>query len=198
MAGSLSRSRTMTPPSLLLAQETWELDPQHSLVEFSVRHMMISTLRGRFGRASGVVLNPGDPATASVTVTIDAASVDTGLQARDEHLRSSEFLDADAFPVITYRSTRVDVLRPDKFVVHGDLSIRGVTRPAPLSVESAGIVVDPWGMQRAGFSATTRIKRKDFGLTWNAPLEAGGFAVGDDVTITLEIELLRSTGSSRA
>jgi polyisoprenoid-binding protein YceI len=188
----------MTTHSLLLRQESWELDPQHSLVEFSVRHMMISTVRGRFGRASGVVLNPGDPATASVTVSIDAASVDTGLAARDDHLRSSEFLDAEAFPVISYNSTRVDVLRPDKFVVHGDLSIRGVTRPVPLWVESAGIVVDPWGMQRAGFSATTRIKRKDFGLTWNAPLETGGFAVGDDITITLELELLRSTSGNMA
>lgn len=188
----------MTPPSALLGQETWALDPQHSLVEFSVRHMMISTVRGRFGRVSGVVLNPGDPAAASVAVSIDAASVDTGLAARDDHLRSSEFLDAETFPVISYRSTRVDSLRPGKYVVQGELSIRGVTRHVPLWVESAGIVVDPWGMRRAGFSATTRIKRKDFGLTWNAVLETGGVAVGEEISITIEVELLQSTNSNAA
>lgn len=184
----------MTHLSLETAQETWKLDPQHSQVEFSVRHMMISTVRGRFGRVSGVVLNPASPAAASLTVRIEAASIDTGLGARDDHLRSDAFLDAETFPLITYRSTRVDVLRPGKYVVHGELSIRGVTRDVPLWVESAGIVVDPWGMQRAGFSATTRINRKDFGLTWNAALETGGVAVGEEVSITLDVELLQSTG----
>lgn len=183
----------MTDLSSPSHHEAWELDPQHCQVEFSVKHMMISTVRGRFGRVSGVVLmDPAEPATASAEVRIDAASIDSGLTMRDDHLRSAEFLDAERFPLIEYRTTRVHLLRPGKYVVQGELTIRGVTRDVPLWVESAGFVVDPWGMQRAGFSATTRIKRSEFGLTWNATLETGGVAVGDEVTITIDVEVIRS------
>lgn len=154
---------------------------------------MISTVRGRFGRVSGVVLmDPAEPDTASAEVRIDTASIDSGLTMRDDHLRSAEFLDAEQYPVIAYRTTRVHLLRPGKYVVQGELSMRGVTREVPLWVDSAGVVTDPWGMQRAGFSATTRISRSDFGLTWNAALETGGVAVGDEVTIAIDVELIRS------
>ena len=189
----------MTYPSTQSRHDTWALDPQHCQVEFAVRHMMISTVRGRFGRVSGIVLmDPAELATASAEVSIDAASIDSGLAIRDDHLRSPEFLDVERYPVIGYRTAQVDLLRPGIYAVQGELSIRGVTREVSLSVESAGLVTDPWGMQRAGFSATTRIRRTDFGLTWNAALETGGVAVGDEVRITLDVELLRDASSRAA
>lgn len=189
----------MTHPSTQSRQEAWELDPQHCQVEFAVRHMMISTVRGRFRRVSGVVsLDPAEPTTASAEIRIDTASIDTGLRMRDDHLRSTEFLDAESYPVILYRTTRIDQLRPGTYVVQGELSIRGIVREVPLLVESAGLVTDPWGTQRAGFSASTKINRTDFGLTWNAALETGGVAVGDEVTITIDVELLRASRRSAA
>jgi polyisoprenoid-binding protein YceI len=189
----------MTHPSIQSRQEAWELDPQHCQVEFAVRHMMISTVRGRFHRVSGVVfMDPAEPATASAEIRIDAASIDSGLRMRDDHLRSIEFLDAESYPVILYRTTRIDQLRPGTYVVQGELTIRGIVREVPLLVESAGLVTDPWGTQRAGFSASTRINRTDFGLTWNAALETGGVAVGDEVTITIDVELLRASRRSAA
>jgi polyisoprenoid-binding protein YceI len=189
----------MTHPSTQSRQEAWELDPQHCQVEFAVRHMMISTVRGRFHRVSGVVfMDPAEPATASAEIRIEAASIDSGLRMRDDHLRSNEFLDAESYPVILYRTTRIDRLRPGTYVVQGELSIRGIVREVPLLVESAGLVTDPWGTQRAGFSASTRINRTDFGLTWNAALETGGVAVGDEVTITIDVELLRASRRSAA
>jgi polyisoprenoid-binding protein YceI len=189
----------MTFPSTLARHEAWELDPQHSQVEFAVRHMMISTVRGRFRRVSGtIVMDPAEPATASAEIEIDASSIDSGLSIRDDHLRSMEFLDTDRYPVIGYRTTRVDRLGTDSYAVQGELSIRGIVREVPLLVVGAGIVTDPWGTQRAGFSATTKISRTDFGLTWNAALETGGVAVGDEVTITIDVELLRDSNRRAA
>jgi polyisoprenoid-binding protein YceI len=184
----------MTNPFTQSRHEAWQLDQQHCQVEFAVRHMMISKVRGRFGRVSGTVfMDPADPATASAEIQIDAASIDSGLTMRDDHLRSPEFLDTERYPVIGYRTTRVDRLGPDTYAVQGELSIRGIAREVPLVVVGAGLVTDPWGTQRAGFSATTKISRADFGLTWNAALETGGVAVGDEVTITIDVELLRAS-----
>jgi polyisoprenoid-binding protein YceI len=189
----------MTYPSTQTRPETWELDPQHSQVAFAVRHMMISTVRGRFLRVSGtVVMDPAEPLTASAEIQIDASSIESGLGIRDDHLRSPDFLDTESYPVIVYRTTRVDRLGPDTYAVQGELSIRGIVRDVPLLVVGGGIVTDPWGTQRAGFSATTKISRTDFGLTWNAALETGGVAVGDDVTIGIDVELLRASRQSAA
>jgi polyisoprenoid-binding protein YceI len=189
----------MSYPTTHTRHEAWELDPQHSQVEFAVRHMMISTVRGRFRRVSGrIFMDPAEPVTASAEIQIDATSVDSGLTIRDDHLRSPEFLNTESYPVIGYRTTRVDRLGSGTYAVQGELSIRGIVRNVPLLVVGGGIVTDPWGTPRVGFSATTKISRTDFGLTWNAALEAGGVAVGDEVTIAIDVELLRASRQSAA
>jgi polyisoprenoid-binding protein YceI len=170
----------------------WQLDPEHSLVEFSVKHMMIATVRGRFEQLEGtIVLDPADPTTATINVSIEAASIRTGIEARDQHLRSPDFLDAAGHPRLTFRSTSVRRLDGDTFEVVGDLTIRDVTRPVTLVARSLGMVTDPWGVERIGYSATTKIVRQDFGLTWNMVAEAGGVLVGDEVKIAIEAELVR-------
>jgi polyisoprenoid-binding protein YceI len=186
----------------LPAAATWAVDAAHSHVEFAVRHLMISTVRGRFGGVAGTVTLPNDlgrgadaanlPA-ASVDVAIDVSTIDTRESQRDAHLRSADFFDADHFPTITFRSRSVDELTSARFRVHGDLTIRGVSRPVVLDVTSEGRTTDPWGNERLGFSATGAIKRSDFGLTWNQLLEAGGVAVGDEVKIAIDAELVKAT-----
>ena len=171
---------------------TWHIDPTHSHVEFAIRHLMISTVKGRFADVKGaVVLNEADPTQSSVDVSIGVASIDTRVGQRDDHLRSADFFDAERFPVITFRSRRVEQ-DGDDLTVTGDLTIRDVTREVTLAATSEGRGADPWGGVRAGFSATTRIKREDFGLTWNQALEAGGVVVGSDVKISIEVELIRA------
>jgi polyisoprenoid-binding protein YceI len=171
---------------------TWNIDNSHTLVEFSVRHLMISTVKGRFGEVSGkVVAHDADPAQAQIDVTINAASIDTREPQRDAHLRSADFFDAENFPTLTFRSTRIEKASGDDLKVTGDLTIRGTTREVVLDVTSEGRVKDPWGGERAGYSATTKIKRSDYGLTWNVALEAGGVVVGDDIKIALEVELVK-------
>ena len=178
----------------VLAQaDTWQIDPMHTNVEFTVRHMMISNVKGQFQKTSGTItINGNDPASAKIDATIDATSIDTRVEKRDMHLKSPAFLDVDKFPTITFKSTKVEAEGPNKFKVTGDLTIHGVTKPVVLEVESSGPPIhDPMGNTRAGASATTTIKRSDFGLTWNQPLEAGGVMVGDEIAISIDVEAIK-------
>jgi polyisoprenoid-binding protein YceI len=171
---------------------TWKIDPSHSHAEFAVRHLMISTVKGRFAEVSGTLTGDEDDLErASIELTIPVAGIDTREDQRDAHLRSADFFDADRHPAITFRSSNIARSGRD-FTVTGDLTIRGVTRPVTLLVERGGRVRDPWGNERLGFSATTRLNRKDFGLHWNQALETGGVLVGDEVKVTVELELVRN------
>jgi polyisoprenoid-binding protein YceI len=179
---------TLTAPAGVTA---WKVDPTHTHVGFAVRHLMISKVRGHFGEVEGTLRMEGDDlATARLDVEIRADCIETGVAQRDEHLRSADFLDAERFPSLAFRSTSFTRAGKDRLQVAGDLTIRDVTRPVVLDVVERGSVEDPWGGRRAGYQATTKIDRKDFGLTWNQALEAGGVLVGDEVEITLEGELL--------
>jgi polyisoprenoid-binding protein YceI len=170
---------------------TYELDPTHSHVGFSVRHLMVSSVRGRFASFRGTLTVAEDPSASSVVAEIDAASIDTGDPQRDAHLRSAEFLDVERYPTITYRSTAVRPDGGDRWRVEGELALHGVTRPVDLEVTFQGGVIDPQGAARVGFTARTEIIRDDFGLTWNQALETGGVAVGRKVTVELEVEAVR-------
>jgi polyisoprenoid-binding protein YceI len=164
----------------------------HTAVEFAVRHLMIATVKGRFSGVAGTVTsNGGDPAEGEVDATIDARSIDTRDARRDEHLRSADFFDVEKYPTITFRSRRIEDVRGDRFTLVGDLTMHGVTREVVLDVTSHGRAKDPWGGERAGFSATTKVKRGDFGLTWNQLLETGGVAVGDEIKISIDVELVK-------
>jgi polyisoprenoid-binding protein YceI len=171
----------------------YEMDGAHSGAHFSVRHMMVSNVRGEFSKVSGrVALNAADLSQTSVEAEIDASSIQTREPARDQHLRSGDFFDVARFPSITFKSTSVKVGHGGGFQVAGDLTIRDVTRSVILEVEPLSPETrDPYGYLRLGTSATTKISRSDFGLTWNALLETGGVVVGDEVKITLDIELVR-------
>lgn len=176
-----------------MATQTWEFDTTHSGIHFSVRHMVVAKVRGEFSSWKGdLKLDLDDLTASSVSVSIDAASIGTRDEKRDGHLRSPDFLDVEKYPTIDFKSKRVEKAGKDKLHVVGDLTIRGTTREVTLDAEFAGRAKDPWGGERAGFSATTRIDRKDFGLTWNQVLEAGGILVGDDVDITIEVEAKRA------
>lgn len=166
---------------------TWVLDPAHSEVTFSVRHMMISKVRGTFGVKSATIVAPENPLEASVTASVDVASVDTKDEGRDAHLRSADFFDAEQFPTLDFVSTGVRAEGGD-FLVDGDLTIHGITKPVTFEVEFGGFGTDPWGNYKAGATAKTVINREDFGLVWNAALETGGVLVGKDVTITLDLQ----------
>jgi polyisoprenoid-binding protein YceI len=184
-------STTTTSPADILT--TWNIDPAHSHVEFSVKHLMISTVRGRFGIVRGTIQSDdADPAKGQAEIEIDVDSIDTRESRRDAHLRSADFFDVEKFPKITFRSTRLTDVKGDRFRLVGDLTIHGVTREVALDVTSEGRARDPWGGERAGFSATTKIKRSDFGLTWNQALETGGVVVGDDVKISLDVEIVKA------
>lgn len=193
VSGTSSTSATATStPTTPAAATVWTVDAAHSHVAFSVRHLMISTVRGRFAEVSGrIAIDDGEPAKSEVEVTINAASIDTREAQRDAHLRSADFFDAEQFPTLTFRSTRVSGATDGDFTVAGDLTIRGTTREVVLDVTSEGRGKDPWGGERAGFSATTKIKRSEFGLVWNQLLETGGVAVGDEIKIAIEVELIK-------
>jgi polyisoprenoid-binding protein YceI len=170
---------------------TWKIDPAHSIVEFAVKHLMISTVKGRFADVEGEIVIAGDdPSKSSVTVTLKAASIDTRTGQRDDHLRSADFLDALNFPEINFRSTRITG-DESEFKVTGDLTIRGVTREVTLNATNEGAGKDPWGGERIGFSASTKLDRRDFGLTWNQAIEAGGVLVGNDVRVSIDIEAVK-------
>lgn len=181
----------MNATMTFLETGTWTLDPTHSHVSFKVRHLMAAKVRGSFAAFEGAIEVGDRPEDTSVVATIDAASIDTGVEDRDEHLRSEDFLDTENFGNLMFRSTSVQRDGED-FVVVGDLTIRDVTRPVTLDVEFGGVVTDPWGNEKAIFSAETKINREDWGLTWNAALEAGGVLVGKDVTIEIEAQAVRS------
>lgn len=178
----------------------WRIDPAHSAAHFSVRHLMISNVRGEFAKVSGdVVLDPSDLTKSTVAVSVDATTIDTREPQRDEHLRSADFFDVANHPAITFRSKQISAAGADRFKVTGDLTIRGVTREVTFDLEGpAPVVKDPWGNVRTGVSATAKINRKDFGLVWNALMEAGGVVVGDAVTITFEAELIQKAPAGDA
>ena len=169
----------------------WRLDPSHTLVEFSAKHLMITTVKGRITDVEGsIFVDEKDPTKSSVEAVLKAASLDTRTEQRDQHLRSGDFLDVEKYPEIRFRSTRVEGDR-EKFKLTGDLTIRDVTREVTLDVQFEGRTKDPWGGERAGFSAQGKIDRREFGLTWNALLEGGGLTVGNDIKINIEVEAVK-------
>jgi polyisoprenoid-binding protein YceI len=187
---------TTAIPAQHKATSTWSIDPAHSLIEFSAKHMMITTVKGRMADVRGTVtVDEAHPERSSVDVEFDAASIDTHSEQRDQHLRSADFLDVERFPTVSFRSRRVDGARSEdgeRFRLVGDLTIRGVTREVTLDATFEGRGRDPWGGDRLSFSADTRIDRRDFGLTWNAALETGGVLVSNDVRIHIELQAVHS------
>ena len=181
-----------TPATSARTRTTWQIDPAHTSVEFAVKHMMITTVKGRFTDVSGtVVADEAEPTRSTVEATMSVATIDTRAEQRDGHLRSADFFDVEKYPTITFTSRRIEGDPTGAFRLVGDLTIRGVTKEVTLDVTNEGRGRDPWGGERAGFSATTKINRKDFGLTWNQALETGGVLVGDDVKISIEVELVK-------
>ena len=170
----------------------WQIDPAHTLIEFAVKHMMFATVKGHFGSVNGTIVeDAADPSRSSVEVEIDAASIDTREEKRDAHLRSPDFLDVQNYPTITFKSSRVERAGQDRLRVVGDLTIHGTTREVVLDTTINGRGTNPFGLEVAGFTAETTINRRDFGLTWNVALEAGGVLVGDTVKILLEVEAVK-------
>jgi polyisoprenoid-binding protein YceI len=183
-------STTTTPTTGTLT--TWSIDPAHSHVEFAIRHLMIATVKGRFAIVRGTIhSDDADPAKGKAEIEIDVDSIDTREPQRDAHLKSPDFFDTATYPKIVFKSTRITDVKGDRFTLVGDLTMHGVTREVALDVTAEGRAKDPWGGDRAGFTATTKIKRSDFGLTWNQALETGGVLVGDDVKVSLEVELVK-------
>ena len=171
----------------------WNIDKSHSQVEFTVRHMMISNVRGRFEDFSGTVdFDPNDLGNLKIDVTVNTASINTRDEQRDGHLRSADFFASEEYPVMTFKSTRTEKVSDNHLRVHGDLTIRGISHPVVLDTEYSGVMTSPWGTTSAGFSAQTKINRKDWGLEWNQVLEAGGMLVGEDVKISIEVELINA------
>jgi polyisoprenoid-binding protein YceI len=181
-------SGTTTVPRLVAG--TWTIDPVHSEVGFSVRHMMVSKVRGRFTAFRGQIVIAEDPTDSRVTASVDLDSIDTGNAQRDEHLRSADFFEVATHPTMTYRSTGLRRDGRDGYVLDGELTLKGVTRSVPLRLSLVGVGPDAYGGTRAGFSATTEINRHDFDVSFNAALETGGVVVGDRVSIELEIEAI--------
>lgn len=174
------------------ATTTWTIDPSHTSVEFSVRHMMFTTVKGRFADVAGTVVTDGEsPGTATVNVVMKATSIDTRTEKRDQHLRSADFLDAERYPEFTFASTSIAGGK-DRFTMTGDLTIRGVVRPVTLDVEFEGTGNDPWGNERMGFTARGSIDRRDFGLMWNQALETGGVLVSNEVQLTIDAQIIRA------
>jgi polyisoprenoid-binding protein YceI len=172
---------------------TWQIDPVHTEVSFSVRHMMVSKVRGYFTDFSGTIVTADEPTDSSVTATIALNSIDTRNEQRDNHIRSADFFDVESHPTMTYRSTSLSG-NGENWTVEGELSLHGVTRRVPLSLELNGFTADPFGGQRAGFSATAEINRRDFGIDISMPMDGGGVVVGDKITITLEVEAVLDEG----
>jgi polyisoprenoid-binding protein YceI len=182
----------MTSTAIAGDRTTWTIDPAHSTIEFVAKHMMITTVKGRFAEFEGtVVADEDNVANSTVDVTMRAASLDTRSEQRDAHLRSPDFLDVESYPEVTFRSTRIDGTK-DEFQLTGDLTIRGTTRPITLDVTFEGEGKDPWGGTRASFSAKGKFDRRDFGLTWNVALETGGILVSNEVKINIEAQVVQA------
>jgi polyisoprenoid-binding protein YceI len=176
------------------ATTTWNIDPVHSVAEFKLKHMMISNVKGQFTGVKGILtLDPADLLKSNIEASIDAASINTRDPQRDAHLKSADFFDVEKFPTLSFKSTHVSRSGKGELAVNGDLTIHGVTRKVTFEVEGpTAPAKDPWGNTRLGLSATTRINRKDFGLTWNSTLETGGILVGDEVTISLDVQFVKA------
>jgi polyisoprenoid-binding protein YceI len=188
---------TMTNTTLAPAQTsttTWNMDPAHSVAEFKVKHMMISNVKGRFSKISGALFfDESDLANSRVEVSMEAASIHTGEDQRDAHLKSADFFDVEKFPTLTFKSKGIRIVRDGELSVEGDITIHGVTRKVSFAVEGpTPPSKDPWGNTRVAISASTKINRKDFGLSWNAALETGGILVGEDVTITIDAQFVKA------
>jgi polyisoprenoid-binding protein YceI len=178
-----------TTPPITAPRAIWEVDPVHTSVEFRVKHIMVATITGRFSGVRGrIVGDVEDPEHAEVDVTIDTSAIDTRHDERDAHMRSADFLDVERYPTITFRSTRVERVSQDELKVTGDLTICGVTREVTLDVTINGVTTASFGTEVMGLTAKTALNRKDFGLDWNVALEAGGWLVGDTVTIEIDVE----------
>ena len=177
------------------AKTVWTVDKAHTSVEFAVKHMMFTTVRGRFAAFNiDVDFDEANPERSSVEATLEAASIDTREPDRDAHLRSADFLDAEKYPQLVFKSRRIERTNGSRYQIIGDLTIRDVTREVALDTEFVGTGKNPWGATVAAFSAETKINRKDYGLNWNAALEAGGWLVGDEVKIQFEVELTQQQG----
>ena len=179
--------------------QSFSLDSAHSSIGFAVRHMVFANVRGRFGAFRGTVeLDPEQPERSSVEIEIDAASIDTGTADRDHHLRSADFLDVETFPKLTFKSSRIEHVSGERYAVTGALTIHGVEREVSLAADYGGLLKDPWGNERALFTATGSIDRRDFGLKWNQALEAGGVLVGERVELELEVEAVKASATRAA
>ena len=181
-------SETVTPA---LSAGTWSVDPSHSAVSFVARHLMVSKVRGNFASFAGAITIDENPVASKVEATVDVASITTGDEGRDGHLQSADFFEVEQHPTWSFVSTSI-VPKGDDYLLHGDLTIKGVTKPVTFDLEFEGVATDPWGNTKAGFSAETEISRKEFGLEWNVALETGGVLVGDKVKIQLDIQALKA------
>ncbi|MFI2368822.1 YceI family protein [Streptomyces sp. NPDC018833] len=180
-------------PALAALSGDYTIDPAHSSIGFTVRHAMVTNVRGGFGSYEGALSLDGiDPSRSSASIDVDIASVDTGIADRDGHLRSGDFFDAEKFPKMTFRSTAAEQLGGDRYRITGDLTIKDVTRPLSIDLEFQGSATDVYGNERAGFEGSTEILRSDWGLTWNAALEAGGVMVSDKVKLTFDISAIKN------
>ncbi|MCX5399970.1 YceI family protein [Streptomyces sp. NBC_00102] len=180
-------------PALAALTGTYTIDPAHTSIGFTVRHAMVTNVRGSFGEHEGtLVLNGTDPHHSTASIDVKIASIDTGIADRDAHLRSGDFFDAEAFPLMTFRSTSAEQLGGDTYRITGDLTIKDVTRPLSIDLEFNGSATDPYGNQRVGFEGSTNILRSDWGLTWNAALETGGVMVSDKVKLTFDISAIKA------
>ncbi|WPB75094.1 YceI family protein [Archangium violaceum] len=180
-----------------MAIETWHIDPQHTSIGFTVRHMVVARVHGRFTRYEGRLFTNGDLLKAQAELKIEAASIDTQVEARDNHLRSQDFFDVGAFPRVIFHSKRVQAVGKDRYVVVGDLTIKDTTREVALETEFLGRVTDPFGTERLAFSARTSVDRKDFGLTWNKALETGGVLVGERIDIELDVQVVKAAAMGK-
>lgn len=175
-----------------MSKVTWNMDPTHSELGFKVKHMMVTNLSGKFTDFSVQASSDDDQfSNPAISFSAKIASVNTGQEQRDTHLRSPEFFDMEAHPEMTFKASKMEKISDENYKMHGDLTIKGVSKPVQLDVEFGGIGKDPWGNTKAGFTVNGKIKRSDFGLTWNAPLETGGVLVSDEVRINSEIQLVK-------
>ena len=193
VSSSLIALALMIAAPLAASADTWQIDPVHTTVEFTVRHMMISNVRGLFTKVAGTITaKDSDPASVKVEATIDTSSIDTRSADRDADLKSANFLDVAKYPTMTFKSKKIEPAGTGKWKMVGDLTLHGVTKEVTLEVEGpTAPIKDPYGNTRAGASATTKINRKDFGLAWNKALEAGGAVVGDEVTVSIDVEAVK-------